>query len=100
MAGNISISTPFLRKFVHADYTVGLTPTNVVASVEPGEKRISTIIQNKHGTNTVTVILNDTGTVGFVIQPATFFSIDNYCGTIRLAASGASTTVHVAFATV
>ena len=97
MSSQIQISTPFLRKFVHTDFSVGVTPTNIIAAVAPGEKRISTIIQNKHATNTLTVILNDTGTAGFIIQPATFFSIDNYQGTIRVFGSGAGTTVHVAY---
>lgn len=97
---NIQISTPFLRKFIHADFVIGVTASNVIDAAAPGEKRITTIIQNKHATNTVTVILNDTGTTGFIIQPATFFSIDNYTGAVRLIASGASTTVHVAYAQV
>jgi hypothetical protein len=97
---NISISTPFHKKFVHADFTIGLTPTNSIGPVNPGERRISTIIQNKSSTNTVTLILNDTGTVGFTLAPSTLFSIDNYNGTIRLAASGASTSVHVAYSIV
>lgn len=92
------LSSPALKKFIHADYTVGLVATNVIGPEAPGVTRVSTIIQNRHGSNTLTVILNDTGSVGFVIQPATFFSIDNYCGTIRLAGSGAGTNVHIAYA--
>jgi hypothetical protein len=97
---NISISTPFHKKFVHADFTIGLTPTNSIGPVNPGERRISTIIQNKSSTNTVILILNDTGTSGFVLQPGTLFSIDNYNGTIRLSASNAGTTVHIAYSLV
>lgn len=94
------LSSPLLKKFTHANFTVGLSETNVIGPEAPGVARVSTIIQNTHGSNTLTVILNDTGTTGFVIQPATFFSIDNYCGTVRLKGSGAGTTVHIAYATV
>ena len=98
---NISISTPFNKKFTHADYTVGLTATNLVNSMAPGTgRRIVTLIQNKSATATITLILNDTGTVGITLQPATLFSIDNYSGTIRVAASAASTPVHIAFSIV
>lgn len=96
----IQISSPFHKKFVHTDYTVGLTATNVIGAVNPGEKRVSTIIQNKSSTATITLILSDSGTVGFTLQPATLFSIDNYNGTIRLAASAANTTVHIAYSLV
>jgi hypothetical protein len=98
---NISISTPFSRKFTHADFTVGVTATNLVATMAPGTgRRITTLIQNKSATATITLILNDTGTVGFTLQPATLFSIDNYAGTIRIAASAASTPVHIAYSIV
>jgi hypothetical protein len=98
---NISFSTPFNKKFVHADYSVGTTATNIVASMAPGTgRRINTLIQNKSATATVTLILNDTGTVGITLQPATIFSIDNYAGTIRIAASAAATPVHIAFSIV
>jgi hypothetical protein len=96
----IQISSPFHKKFVHADYTVGLTASNEIGPVNPGEKRVSTIIQNKSSTATVTLILNDSGSTGFVLQPSTFFSIDNYNGTIRLAASAANTTVHIGYSLV
>lgn len=96
----IQISSPFHKKFVHTDFTVGVTATNVIEPVAPGERRVSTIIQNKSATATVTLILNDSGNSGFVLQPATLFSIDNYNGTIRLFASAASTTVHVAYSLV
>ena len=97
---NVSISTPFSRKFVHADFTAGTTAANLVASSVPGERRIITLIQNKSTTATITLILNDTGSVGFTLQPATLFSIDNYAGTIRIAASAASTPVHIAYSIV
>lgn len=98
---NISISTPFNKKFTHADYSAGTTPTNFVASMAPGTgRRISTLIQNKSATATITLILNDTGTVGITLQPATLFSIDNYSGTIRVAASAAATPIHIAYSVV
>jgi hypothetical protein len=96
----IQISSPFHKKFVHADYTVGTVATNVLTAVNPGEKRVSTIIQNKSATATLTLIFNDSGTVGFTLQPATLFSIDNYNGTIRIASSAANTSVHIAYSLV
>ena len=96
----ISISTPFHKKFVHADYTVQTAAGNVIGPVNPGERRIATIIQNKSGTATLTLILNDTGSVGFTLQPSTLFSIDNYNGTIRIASSAPNTSVHIAYSLV
>jgi len=97
---HINISTPFSRKFVHADFTAGLTAANLVASSVPGERRISTLIQNKSATATITLILNDTGSVGITLPPATLFSIDNYAGTIRISADAASTPIHIAYSIV
>ena len=96
----IQISSPFHKKFVHADFTVGVTATNLVDPVSPGERRVATIIQNKSATATVNLILNDSGSTGFVLQPATLFSIDNYNGTIRVSASAANTVVHIAYSLV
>ena len=97
----ISISTPFHKRFVHADFTtVGLTATNYLAAAAPGERRISVMVQNKSTSATVTLILSDTGTSGITLQPNTLFTIDNYNGTVRLAASAANTTVHIAYSLV
>lgn len=97
---SISISTPFHKKFVHTDHTVGTAATILLPAVNPGERRIATIIQNKSSTATLTLIFSDTGTVGFSLQPSTLFSIDNYNGTIMVASSAPNTVVHIAYSLV
>lgn len=100
----LSVSSPFIRKFVHTTTSVtavsGATAQTLIAATTAGQKRITTLIQNQSATNTVTLILSPTDTVGIVIQPATFFSIDNYQGPIRVFASASGTPVHLAVSNV
>lgn len=92
----IQTSSPFLRSFDHSDATVDTTFTQVLDPLPAGRKRIITLIQNQSSTATITVVFNTTGTSGIVLQPATFFSIDNYGGAVRVSASTSGTPVHVA----
>lgn len=96
----IQTSSPFLRTFAHSTTSVGTSIITLQPAGGVGEKRISTIIQNQSGTATVTVILSATDSVGIVLQPATFFNIDNYNGIIRVIASAAATPVHLAYSVV
>jgi hypothetical protein len=96
---NISISSPLLKSFTHATTSVGTSATSLLAAALAGERRTYVIIQNQSGANTVTIIFNGSGTDGIVLQPGTLFSIENYNGPVRAIASGASTNIHVAFAT-
>lgn len=96
MGNIIQTSSPFLREFTHQDFTVSTTAQTALPSVNVGEKRIITIIQNQSATATVTVVLSGSGTSGVILQPATFFSLDNYNGVVRLIASAAGTPVHIA----
>lgn len=104
MGNIIQTSSPFLRKFVHTTTSVtattGATAQTLLAASNPGERRITTLIQNQASTNTITVILSPTDTVGIIIQPGTFFSIDNYQGPIRVFASASGTSVHLAICNV
>ena len=100
MGNIIQTSSPFLRTFVHSTTSVGTSIITLQPAGGVGEKRISTIIQNQSGTATVTVILSATDSVGIVLQPATFFNIDNYNGVIRVIASAAATPVHLAYSVV
>jgi hypothetical protein len=101
MGNIIQTSSPFLRKFTHSTTSVtaltGATAQTLIAAAGPQERRISTIIQNQSSTATVTLIFSPTDTVGVVIQPATFFTIDNYNGPIRVFASATATPVHLAY---
>ena len=92
----IQTSSPFLRQFTHTDFTVDTTFTQVLAATPLTTKRIVTLIQNQSATATITVVFNATGTSGVVLQPATFFSLDNYNGIVRVSASASGTPVHVA----
>jgi hypothetical protein len=96
---NISISSPLIKSFTHATTTISTTATSLLATAAAGQRRTYLIIQNQSGANTVTVIFNDTGSAGIVLQPSTLFTIENYNGPVRALASAASTNVHVAYAT-
>ena len=101
----VHISSPFIRSFSQNDTTVGTSTVEVLASMPPEGKAIVTIIQNKSSTASITVILNDSGTVntsttGIVLQPLTIFSLDNYNGPVRVFASASGTVVHTARGTV
>ena len=96
----IQTSSPFIKSFTHSTTSVGTSITTIQPASAAGEKRINTIIQNQSATATITVILSATDSVGLVLQPATFFSIENYQGVIRVVASAAATPVHLAYSVV
>jgi hypothetical protein len=96
----ISISSPFLTSLTHADNTVGTAASSLLAPVAAGQRRILTVVQNKHSTAKIQVILNETGNVGILVPAQSNLSLDNYNGPIRCISDTASTTVHVAFAIV
>ena len=96
----IQTSSPFLRTFTHSTTSVGTSIVTLQPAGGVGEKRISTIIQNQSASATVTVIMSATDSVGIVLQPATFFNIDNYNGIIRVVASAVATPVHLAYSVV
>lgn len=100
MGNIIQTSSPFLKTFSHSTTTVSTSIITLQPIANVGEKRISTIIQNQSATATVTIILSPTDSVGIVLQPATFFNIDNYNGIIRCVASAAGTPVHLAYSVV
>jgi hypothetical protein len=96
----ISISSPFLTSLTHVDNSVGITSSSLLAAVSAGQRRILTVIQNKHSTAKIQVILNATGDVGILVPAQSNLSLDNYNGPIRCISDTASTTVHVAYAIV
>jgi hypothetical protein len=99
---HIKISSPFFSKLTHEEGTIGTTIEDILPAVNPGEKRILLIIQNKGSTDVITAILNSDPTVtsGIAIQPNQLISLDNYNGPLRCKSSGASSILHVAFANV
>lgn len=100
MPSQIQISTPFLRTFVHDDVSIGTSISEVLPALENYKKRIIVIIQNKSEDATIEVILSATDTVGIEVPPKGNLSVDNYNGSVRIVASGASTLVHVAYSEV
>jgi hypothetical protein len=96
---NISISSPFIRAFTHATFTVGTSASTVLDHAPTPSRRISVIVQNQHATAVVTVRFSESGTEGFQIAAGQTISLDNYNGHIRCSSSVASTPVHIAFAT-
>jgi hypothetical protein len=95
---NISISSPFIRAFVHATETIGTSASTALAVAVTPERRISVIIQNQHATATVTVVLAASGTDGLKVKAGESISLDNYNGIVRCVSDTASTPVHIAYA--
>ncbi len=96
----ISISSPFLTSLTHADFSVGTASSQLLAAASAGQRRILTVIQNKHSTAKIQVILNATGDIGILVPANSNLSLDNYNGPVRCISDTASTTVHVAYAIV
>ena len=96
---NISISSPFIRAFTHADATAGVAAAELLAAAVTPERRIVVIVQNKSTSASIQVILAATGSVGIYVPPLGNISLDNYNGAVRVIASAAATSVHIAYAT-
>lgn len=96
----ISISSPFLTSLSHADFSVGVASSQLLAAASAGQRRVLTVIQNKHATAKIEVILNATGDIGILVPANSNLSLDNYNGPIRCISNTAATTVHLAFAVV
>lgn len=103
---NIQISTPFLKKFVHADVTVGTSKQALLAApTDVGEKRIVVIIQNSSSTaNNNIQVWGDSAagssTNGIIIAPMSNLILDNYNGGLWCKANTAGTSVHIAYSAV
>lgn len=95
---NISISSPFLRGFLHGDSTAGLAVSELLPAAVTPERRIVVIVQNKSTANSIQVILSSSGSVGIYVPPLGNITLDNYNGAIRVIASDDFTTVHIAYA--
>jgi hypothetical protein len=97
---HISVSSPFLTSLTHADVAVDdTTPTQVLATAATGTRRILTVIQNKHSTAVIQVILNATGSTGIAVSAGSNLSLDNYNGPVRCISTVDDSIVHVAYAT-
>ena len=98
---HISISSPFLVSFTHADIAVdNATPTELLAAGASGTKRVLTVIQNKHASAVIQVILSTTGNVGIAVAAGSNISLDNYNGPIRCISTVDDSIVHLAYAIV
>lgn len=97
---NISISSPFVPAFVHADVTLSTTVAQVLpASVTP-EKRVSLIIQNKDAAIAAEIILNASGSTGLILAAGASLSLDSYKGAVRAKSASGTPTLHIAYAIV
>jgi hypothetical protein len=97
---HISVSSPFLVSFTHADIAVDNTvPTEVLATAPTGTRRILTVVQNKHSTATIQVILNSTGSTGIAVLAGSNLTLDNYNGPVRCISTVDDSIVHIAYAT-
>lgn len=98
---NINISSPFFSKLVHQQVTATGTVSSVLSAVNPGEKRILLVVQNKSADIVSVILTSDVSvTEGLAIQPNQLISFDNYSGPLRIKSSGSSSLVHVAVANV
>jgi len=98
-ASNIQISSPFLRKFTHATFSVDTTASTVLDAAITPIRRISVIVQNQHASAIIKVRFSESGTEGFLVKPFESISLDNYNGHIRISSDTAATPVHIAYAT-
>lgn len=97
---NISISSPFVPSFVHADVTLDTTFAEVLpASVTP-EKRVSLIIQNKDSSIAAEIVLAGSGSTGLILAAGASLSLDSYKGAVRAKSASGAPTLHIAYAVI
>ena len=88
----------FIKGYIHADTTVGLTAVQALPTAPAGTRRVALVVQNTSATATVQAIFADTGAVGIRIPPLGSVTQENYNGTVRLISSADNTQVHIAYA--
>jgi hypothetical protein len=102
MSKNISISSPFVPYFTHAEGSLSTSWAEVLpASVTP-ERRVSLIIQNKDASIAIEVVLNDdasTATGGLNLAAGASLSLDSYKGAVQARSASGTPVIHIAFAT-
>lgn len=93
------INNFFTRSFTHSDVTATTTATTHLNALEAKDgRRIHLLIQNQHASEVLEVILNASGTQGINLAAGATFSIENYCGPVRLKANAGTITTHIAYA--
>ena len=97
---SISLSSPILKSFVHADSTIGTAITQVLAANATSSRRVIVLIQNKSATASIEVIFASNGSNGIIVPPLSNISLDNYNGPVRAFATAAGTLIHVAYSEV
>ena len=101
MGNHISLSSPLLKSFVHADINVNASPSVILADNSPSSRRIIVLVQNPSATESIRVIFAPTGSSGIIVSPLSNISLDNYNGIIRAATVGGTTiSIHVAYSIV
>lgn len=97
---NISISTPFVPAFIHADVTLSTTATQVLAASVTPEKRVSLILQNKDASIAVEIILAGSGSTGLILAAGASLSLDSYKGAVRAKSASGAPILHIAYAVI
>lgn len=98
---NIAFSTPFTKSFTHTDVSVGTSAVEILApTTNSHDKRVMLVVQNKSDTAILQVIFATSGSVGLELQPNQSCTLENYNGAVRAISDVASTSVHLAYATV
>lgn len=100
MSANISITSPFVPVFTHAEGSLTTSWVEVLpASVTP-EKRVALIIQNKDTAITVEVHLGpaaNTANGGLNLAPGASISLDSYKGAVQARSASGTPIIQVAF---
>jgi hypothetical protein len=97
---NISISSPFVPAFIHADVTLSTSFSQVLAASVTPEKRVSLIIQNKDTSIPVEIILNVSGSAGLILAAGASLSLDSYKGAVQAKSASGSPTLHISYAVI
>jgi uncharacterized protein (DUF111 family) len=95
---NISISSPFIRKFNHDNVSVTTSWSTALVEAEAPQRRIVVIVQNKSDSASLEVVFNTTSTAGILVPPLSNISLDNYNGIVKVKGT-AALTAHIAYAT-
>lgn len=96
----VSFSSPAIRRFTHADSTIGTAYTTILTPPTLPSRRVMVIVQNKSTTANIEVVFDDTATAGILVAPLGSISLENYNGTVRVRATAASTLIHLAHASI
>jgi len=96
----LTLSSPLLKGFIHADVTLGTSSAVILDANATASRRIIVLIQNKSSTAIIEVRFAEFGSVGIIVPPLSNISLDNYNGHVRAFSDTAGSIAHVAYSVV